>query len=468
MKLYITDSIIKVEESASLIYRIPVDEITGFDTIPVGSDYRYTIEGKKDNDRADSFSFMHSQITKYYVDGVEVSPVPAFATIVSKVEAVMSASVTSSDVNISQVGGEDVVADNASGASVTKVIPVGGKYNSTPPSYTDGDVVMSQYNTKGSQKVSIYKDDGTIIETFGGPASGDVAHDAADSGNPVKVGGKATAALPTAVTEGDRVQQSYDLYGQARVVPEVHSYIQATHFSPADGSVAFTSTSTLTASAFPFTVDISTCNIRSVMVTTQTYTSILYENGIDGVNITSSSNVISVYQRGVLLTPFAATDLKYGVAIAYQNKGYNPTTDTNKVSEDSPNWMRYTGPETLIASSQTITGSAADLGYEIDCQGYTRLLAYITLDINDAADVRIQALGKHTSAGAEEYKLPIKTVSSSDVKVLAHYYEIDSDADQLIILDWDVTGIAYVQLQVWAGTAGTTGAITAAYATKMY
>lgn len=45
---------------------------------------------------------------------------------------------------------------------------------------------------------------------------GDVAHDAADSGAPVKVGGTATAALPTAVTEGDRVQASYDLQGRAR------------------------------------------------------------------------------------------------------------------------------------------------------------------------------------------------------------------------------------------------------------
>lgn len=45
---------------------------------------------------------------------------------------------------------------------------------------------------------------------------GTVAHDAVDSGNPVKVGGKATdpTSMPTAVASGDRVNASYDLYGR--------------------------------------------------------------------------------------------------------------------------------------------------------------------------------------------------------------------------------------------------------------
>ena len=45
--------------------------------------------------------------------------------------------------------------------------------------------------------------------------SGDVAHDAADSGNPVKIGGVARAAEATAVTAGDRVNASYTLTGRA-------------------------------------------------------------------------------------------------------------------------------------------------------------------------------------------------------------------------------------------------------------
>ncbi len=51
-------------------------------------------------------------------------------------------------------------------------------------------------------------------------ANGEIAHDAADSGNPIKVGGKAEATIPTAVADGDRVDANFDLYGRPRVSPD--------------------------------------------------------------------------------------------------------------------------------------------------------------------------------------------------------------------------------------------------------
>lgn len=50
-------------------------------------------------------------------------------------------------------------------------------------------------------------------------AAGDVAHDAADSGNPVKVGAKAVSAEPTAVTANDRANLITDLVGKLIVLP---------------------------------------------------------------------------------------------------------------------------------------------------------------------------------------------------------------------------------------------------------
>ncbi len=49
---------------------------------------------------------------------------------------------------------------------------------------------------------------------------GDISHDVADTttSNPVKVGGVGTAALPTAVTEGDRVAASFTLDGRLRTL----------------------------------------------------------------------------------------------------------------------------------------------------------------------------------------------------------------------------------------------------------
>jgi hypothetical protein len=48
-------------------------------------------------------------------------------------------------------------------------------------------------------------------------ALGNVAHDAADSGNPIKVGGYASTTVPTAVAAADRVNAWYGLNGQAMV-----------------------------------------------------------------------------------------------------------------------------------------------------------------------------------------------------------------------------------------------------------
>ena len=66
---------------------------------------------------------------------------------------------------------------------------------------------------------------------------GDVAHDAADSGNPVKMGMQARNALPTAVANADRVNAAADLFGRQMV----------THIDPAQAvHKSFNATTTQT------------------------------------------------------------------------------------------------------------------------------------------------------------------------------------------------------------------------------
>lgn len=60
---------------------------------------------------------------------------------------------------------------------------------------------------------------GPITVTGSATASGDVANDAADSGNPVKVGGVARSADVTNMTAGDRAQFMTDLQGRQIVMP---------------------------------------------------------------------------------------------------------------------------------------------------------------------------------------------------------------------------------------------------------
>jgi len=57
-------------------------------------------------------------------------------------------------------------------------------------------------------------------------AAGDLAHDAVDSGNPVKIGAQARSTLPTAVSDGDRATIVADLRGRLVVlgsIPELNS-----------------------------------------------------------------------------------------------------------------------------------------------------------------------------------------------------------------------------------------------------
>jgi hypothetical protein len=80
---------------------------------------------------------------------------------------------------------------------------VGGRYDVTPRTLDDGDAGALALDAAG-RGLSV--------------ASGDVAHDAADSGNPVKIGGKATTDVPALVANGDRVDASFTLDSQQRVI----------------------------------------------------------------------------------------------------------------------------------------------------------------------------------------------------------------------------------------------------------
>jgi hypothetical protein len=58
-------------------------------------------------------------------------------------------------------------------------------------------------------------DDGATVDI----CAPDPAHDAADSGNPLKIGGKALTGAPTAVTNNDRVNAWFNQYGALTVSP---------------------------------------------------------------------------------------------------------------------------------------------------------------------------------------------------------------------------------------------------------
>jgi hypothetical protein len=80
--------------------------------------------------------------------------------------------------------------------------PIIGVYESAPTSVTDND--MGIIGIDQNRRVKVAVDSSTL----------DVAHDAVDSGNPVKIGGKAQSSFGTAVATGDRTDGKFDLQGR--------------------------------------------------------------------------------------------------------------------------------------------------------------------------------------------------------------------------------------------------------------
>lgn len=110
------------------------------------------------------------------------------------------------------------VADNA--VETQNPIPVAGKAvtsASYAPAYTAGDraTVAVDKDTGGvlahTRKLTVV-DDAVV-------AAGDIAHDAVDSGSPIKFGGKAiSTGEPGAVADNDRVNATFDTFGRLFVL----------------------------------------------------------------------------------------------------------------------------------------------------------------------------------------------------------------------------------------------------------
>lgn len=111
------------------------------------------------------------------------------------------------------------------------------------------------------RKISVTPDGSQVI-------TGSIAHDAVDSGNPLKIGGKANAALPAAVGEADRVAASFDLFGEQRVlIPFAPSNIvpnstQADQALTVDGTAGGVQFSALHADTTHVVLDVQTNDVR--------------------------------------------------------------------------------------------------------------------------------------------------------------------------------------------------------------
>ena len=127
-------------------------------------------------------------------------------------------------------GGSSATDNSAFTAGTTADTTVAGFYQSTPSAVTDGRSAAIGIDDQRRVKVTV--DASTL----------DVAHDAADSGNPVKVGARAINAFPTAVANNDRTNNIADLFGRlltSHIDPAQQVHKNANYTSTQTGAVVW-------------------------------------------------------------------------------------------------------------------------------------------------------------------------------------------------------------------------------------
>lgn len=132
-------------------------------------------------------------------------------------------------------GAAGLVDDAAFTPGTSTVSPFGAFFDDvTPDSVNEGDIGAVRMSGNRNLYVQVRdaagNERGLNIDAngrLGGVPDGNVAHDAADSGNPLKIGGKAETTVRAAVADGDRVDAWFDEYGAQAALDAGSAYDEA-------------------------------------------------------------------------------------------------------------------------------------------------------------------------------------------------------------------------------------------------
>lgn len=164
-----------------------------------------------------------SPVPLYYYElapGGAIAPVSAMAYMAADLAVPVTAAAPLPVTISGSGGGTTNVQGNVAAGAVNTGNPLGSgaaAYNpDTPlPAVDAGDRQWIMCDLNGRPVTYL----GTCLDSVNDSIAclGNVAHDAVDSGNPVKIGGYASSTAPTAVAIGDRVNAWYTLTGRACV-----------------------------------------------------------------------------------------------------------------------------------------------------------------------------------------------------------------------------------------------------------
>jgi len=117
-----------------------------------------------------------------------------------------------------------------------------------------------------------------------------------------------------------------------------------------------------------------------------------------------------------------------------------------------------------LTVAQTLTGTWAACGPEINVQDYDMITLWLAININNSLNAQFKLVLMMASGGTE-YSLPILNVGTDRVKFQPEYYELDVDGtDTNIVERFGVTEASHVKLYIKAGTVGSpAGIMTSVY-----
>jgi hypothetical protein len=120
----------------------------------------------------------------------------------------------------------------------------------------------------------------------------------------------------------------------------------------------------------------------------------------------------------------------------------------------------WPGKQSLIRDlgSATLGTAWVTMGTAFRADGVNYVGVFVDVKINDSNDVRLRMQGLLTANGSG-YNNPIDTQSADVIKTEDAYRELNVDADQKLVVQFDLKGLCpYARLQSSVGTEGGTAA----------
>lgn len=273
------------------------------------------------------------------------------------------------------------------------------------------------------------------------------------------------ATTTTPFVTGDKYEIGINSMSAAALLATLPTAFAESYTSPTDYQVSFTSSTSITITGANILIDDTACYVFKIdykPVALGVWKSLT--NTHNGCSIVAAAGVITVTGVG---TPFVTGDL-YRVVIFGPKKAYDPG-DFIKTLEGSPLWSHRTDKEALLAAAQTMTAAFVVVGYQPAVDGYCFAGVWIKITMNQATAVQIQILAQHTSAGTEEYFLPIEGISPGLDQLTPEMIQIvDATASLYFIRVKLDNVIPFIKVYARDVTAGTHATIDTAFITKGY